>query len=61
MSAGSSIGIVVLLTAASIILLVIGLVLHRKRLLRSRAAAIGWAVLTILPLFVGGWLVFIQR
>jgi len=44
-----------------VILLVIGLVLHRKGVLQSRAAALAWAVLTILPLFAGGWVIFTHR
>jgi len=61
MISASPIGIVVLLTVASAILLVIGLLLHRKGMLRSRGVAIVWAVLTVLPLFAGGWVIFVQR
>jgi hypothetical protein len=61
MNNGTPISIIVLLTAASVILLVIGLALHRKGMLRSRGAALGWAILTVLPLFAGGWVIFTAR
>jgi hypothetical protein len=60
MSSISPIAIVILLTAASAILLAIGLVLHRKGMLRSRAAAVVWAILTVLPVFAGGWMTLFQ-
>jgi hypothetical protein len=51
------IGILVLLTALSLALLAIGLVLHRKGTLRSRGASLVWAIVTVLPVFAGGWLI----
>ncbi|SFS01393.1 hypothetical protein [Sphingomonas jatrophae] len=47
-------GIVYLLVAVSVVLLVAGLVMRRRGALRSRGAAIGWAVLTVLPLVIAG-------
>lgn len=61
MSTGAPISVIALLTMLCVILLVIGLVLHRKGVLQSRAAALAWAVLTILPLFAGGWVIFTHR
>lgn len=60
MSSISPIAIVIILTAASAILLAVGLVLHRTGVLHSRGAAAGWAILTILPVFAGGWMTLFQ-
>lgn len=60
MSNGSPIAALLLLTAISIILLVIGLLLHRKGTLRSRGASLVWAIITIVPVFVGGWIFLSQ-
>ena len=49
-------GVVIALLLASLVLLVIGLLLHRRGKLTSRPVALGWAILTILPLFGGGFL-----
>lgn len=49
-------GVLIGLIALSVVLLVVGLLLHRRGALASRGAALGWAVLTILPLFGGGFL-----
>ena len=61
MIGASPIAIVLLLPADSVILLVIGLLLHRKGILHSRGAALAWAILTVLPVFAGGWIIFTQR
>ncbi len=55
MGPGNQIFIVLLgLVGLSIALLVIGLLLHRRGALASRPVALGWAILTVLPLFGGG-------
>jgi hypothetical protein len=48
-------GIMYGLVGLTLVLLIIGAVLHRRGLLTSRPAALGWAVLTILPLFGAGF------
>ena len=58
MSTGTPILWILLLVAACLVLLVIGLALHRRGSLRSRGAAIGWAILTIAPLFGAGLLLY---
>jgi peptidoglycan/LPS O-acetylase OafA/YrhL len=50
--------VVLALVAASVVLFVIGMLLHRSGTLGSRGAAAAWGVLTILPLFGGGILLF---
>ncbi len=50
--------VVLALVAASVVLFVIGLLLHRGGALGSRGAALAWGILTILPLFGGGVLLF---
>ena len=49
-------GVLIALVALSVVLLVVGLLLHRRGSLASRGAALGWAILTVLPLFGGGFL-----
>ena len=49
-------GVLIGLIVLSAVLLVVGLLLHRRGALSSRPVAFGWAVLTILPLFGGGFL-----
>ena len=43
------------LVALSVILAAIGLALRRRGSLASRGAALGWAILTVLPLFGAGF------
>lgn len=50
--------IVLALVAASVVLFVIGLLLRRSGTIASRGAALAWGILTILPLFGGGVLLF---
>jgi hypothetical protein len=50
--------VVLALVAASVLLMVIGVLLHRNGTLASRRAAAAWAILTILPLFGGGVILF---
>jgi len=50
--------IVLALVAASVALFIIGILLHRNGTLASRGAAMAWGILTILPLFGGGVLLF---
>ncbi|MFW2830862.1 hypothetical protein [Sphingomonas sp. ID0503] len=54
----SPIGIVIALLALSVILLLLGFRLRRRGALASRGAALGWAVLTILPVFGAAALFF---
>ena len=49
-------GVLLGLIALTAVLLVIGMLLHRRGALGSRPAAFGWAILTIMPLFGGGFL-----
>jgi uncharacterized membrane protein len=54
-TANSGLAVVYLLVAATVALFAIGLVLRRRGMLRTRGAALGWAILTILPLFGSGF------
>jgi hypothetical protein len=56
MTPASPIGFVVALTLLSLVLLALGIWLHRKGSLRSRGASLVWAIVTIAPVFVGGWI-----
>lgn len=47
---------IVVLLVASALLLIVGVMM--KNLLRSRVAALAWAILTVAPLFGGGFLLF---
>ena len=59
---GDTILMNVLITiAASLVLLVIGIALRKRGRLASRGAAMLWAVLTILPLFGAGALMFARH
>ena len=59
---GDTILMNVLITiAASLVLLVIGIALRKRGRLASRGAAMLWAVLTILPLFGAGALMFVRH
>jgi len=57
----SPIGVVVLLTIMSAVLLALGIWLHRRGALRSRPASLVWAIVTIVPVFVGGWVFTTQH
>ena len=61
MNNGTPIGPIVALVAACLILLVIGLLLRRRGMLRSRGAALAWAILTIAPLFGSGVVFFTKH
>ena len=52
---------VLLLIALSVAMLVVGLALRRRGHLRSRGAALGWALLTIGPLFGGGLVFYVKH
>lgn len=54
-------GIMYGLVGLSLLLLVIGAILHKRGLLMSRPAALGWAILTILPLFGAGFAVMTKH
>lgn len=56
-TANTGMGVVLALVAASVLLFVLGMVLRKRDMLRSRNAGLGWAILTLLPLF-GSGLVF---
>jgi hypothetical protein len=43
------------------VLLALGIWLHRRGALRSRAASLAWAIVTIIPVFVGGWIFVAQH
>jgi hypothetical protein len=60
-TANTGMGIVLALVAASLILFVIGMVIRRRGGLRSRGAALGWAILTILPLFGSGFFLWTKH
>jgi len=47
--------VLLLCVAASVALAAIGFLLRRRGMLRTRGPALGWAVLTILPLFGAGF------
>jgi hypothetical protein len=48
-------GVLLACVVASIVLAIIGFVLHGRGKLRARGPALGWAILTILPLFGAGF------
>ncbi|HUD95327.1 hypothetical protein [Sphingobium sp.] len=58
MDMGTPIPIIVALLALSIALFVAGLLLRRKALLTSRGACLAWAILSVLPLFGTGLILF---
>lgn len=45
--------------AASLVLVIIGFVLRRRGMLRTRVPALLWAILCILPLFGAGFVMFV--
>jgi len=47
--------VLLLCVAASLVLAAIGFLLRRRGMLRTRGPALGWAILTILPLFGAGF------
>ncbi len=47
-------GVLLGLIVLTLVLVIVGFVLHRRGSLASRGAALGWAILTVLPLFGGG-------
>lgn len=47
-------GVLLACVVASIVLAIIGFVLHGRGRLRARGPALAWAILTILPLFGAG-------
>ena len=55
---GSPIGVIVGLLALCVILLLIGIALRRRGVLRSRGAWLVWSIITILPLFGAGLFLF---
>ena len=54
-------GVLLACVAGSIILAIIGFVLHRRGMLRTRGPALGWAILTILPLFGAGFVLLTKH
>lgn len=54
-TANTGMAVVLALVVASIVLFAIGMILRRRGVLRSRGAALGWAILTLLPLFGSGF------
>jgi len=54
-------GVLMACVAASIILAIIGFVLHRRGMLRARGPALAWAILTIVPLFGAGFFLFAKH
>ncbi|HEU0043212.1 hypothetical protein [Sphingomonas sp.] len=50
-----------LAVAATVALAAIGFALKRRGKLRGRGAALGWAVLTVLPLFGSGAAMFVSH
>jgi hypothetical protein len=60
-TANAGMGVVLALVAASIVLFAIGMVLRRRGALRSRSAGLGWAILTLLPLFGSGFFLWTKH
>lgn len=54
-------GVLLACVAASIILAIIGFVLHRRGMLIARGPALGWAILIVLPLFGAGFAMFTKH
>lgn len=64
MGTGADNGILVpllLAVAATVVLAAIGFALKRRGKLRARGPALGWAVLTVLPLFGAGAAMFLKH
>lgn len=57
-TANTGMGIVLALVLATIVLFILGMVLRRRGKLASSGAALGWAILTLLPLFGSGFFLF---
>ena len=53
--------VLLLCVAASLILAIVGFVLRRRGMLRARGPALGWAILTVLPLFGAGFAMFTKH
>jgi len=54
-------GVLLACVAASIILAIIGFVLHGRGKLRARGPALAWAILTIVPLFGAGFAMYTKH
>jgi hypothetical protein len=54
-------GIVLALVALTLVLFVLGMVLRRRGVLTTRGATLGWAILTLLPLFGSGFFLFTKH
>lgn len=51
-------GALVFWVAASLVLVIVGFVLRRRGMLRTRGPALAWAILCILPLFGAGFAMY---
>lgn len=60
-SEGQPFAIIIALVALTVALVVTGFVLRGRGVLAGRNAALGWAVLCILPLFGAGFLFFAKH
>ncbi|MCD2325142.1 hypothetical protein LQ953_14060 [Sphingomonas sp. IC-56] len=60
-TANTGMGVVLALVAATVLLFVIGMVLRKRGMLRSRGASLGWAILTLLPLFGSGFVLWTKH
>ncbi|MBB5711419.1 hypothetical protein [Sphingomonas xinjiangensis] len=54
-TANTGISVVLALVAATVLLFALGMALRKRGMLRSRGASLGWAILTLLPLFGSGF------
>ena len=54
-TANTGMAVVYALVAATVILFVLGMILRKRGMLRTRGPALAWAILTILPLFGSGF------
>lgn len=60
-TANTGMGVVLALVAATVLLFAIGMVLRKRGMLRSRGAGLGWAILTLLPLFGSGFFLWTKH
>ena len=60
-SQGKPFAILFACVAASLLLVVIGFVLHRRGALTNRITALVWAILCIVPLFGAGAVMFLRH
>lgn len=60
-TANTGMAVIYALVALTVILFALGMILRKRGMLRSRGAALVWAILTILPLFGSGFFLWTKH